>query len=297
VSNRGLVPVYQAGTSTLHSARAAVTSTYCGALALVAILFEHPVVLGALLVAVVASAAAAGVGRELARAAPFAVTIAVMITVVNPLVANQGTTLLVHGDEVFGHRVGDVTLEALAFGAAFGLRAGVLILTFALYSAVVDPDQMLHLFRRFGHRSALTATLATRLVPLLARDASRMSDAARCRPRPPGRAERARATLAGALDRAVDVAAALEVRGYGDARRPRHARAPWSRHDARVAVTAALVAGVAIGLAVAGGTGFKAYPRLQLDVGPAWLAGSALIVALALAPFAGAGARLGVARA
>jgi energy-coupling factor transport system permease protein len=170
-------------------------------------------------------------------------------------------------------------------------------MAFSLYSAVVDPDQMLHLFRRFGYRSALTASLATRLVPVLARDASRMSDAARCRPRPPGRAERARAALGGALDRSVDVAAALEVRGYGDARRPRHAQVPWSRHDRRVALTAAAVAGVAVSLGVTQGGGFVPYPRIELDAGPAWWAASVAIVALALAPFAGVAARLGVARA
>jgi energy-coupling factor transport system permease protein len=293
----GLVPVYQPGTSPLHSARAAVASLYCGALALVPVLFEHPLVLLAALVAVIAAAVSAGVGAELRRGARLALTIAVMITAINPFVSGQGATLLVRGDEVFGHRFGDVTLEALAFGAAFGLRAAVLILIFSLYSAVVDPDQMLHVFRRFGYRSALTASLATRLVPLLARDASRMSDAARCRPRPPGRADRARAALAGALDRSVDVAAALEVRGYGDARRPRRAHVPWSRHDGRVALTALLIATVAVALGIAGGAGFVPYPRLQLALGPRWFGASACIVALALLPFAGAGAKLGVARA
>ena len=49
------------------------------------------------------------------------------------------------------------------------------------------------MLRRISYRSALTASLATRLVPVLARDASRMSDAARCRPQPPGRGSRWRA--------------------------------------------------------------------------------------------------------
>src|SRR5690242_21570893 len=50
----------------------------------------------------------------------------------------------------------------------------------------------LRLLRRVSYRSALTAALATRLVPVLARDASRMNEAARCRPHPPGRAAVAR---------------------------------------------------------------------------------------------------------
>ena len=38
-------------------------------------------------------------------------------------------------------------------------------------SAAVDPDELLKALRRISYRSALTASLATRLVPVLARDA------------------------------------------------------------------------------------------------------------------------------
>jgi energy-coupling factor transport system permease protein len=297
VSDRGLVPVFRPGTSPLHSARAGVTSLYCAALALVPIVFEHPVVLTGALAAIVLAGVVAGVGPELARGARLAITIGLMITILNPLLSSEGVTLLVRGDEVLGQRVGDITLEAVVWGASFGLRAAVLIMVFALYSAVVDPDQMLQLFRRFGYRSALTASLATRLVPLLARDASRMNDAARCRPHPPGRAARAKAAMSGALDRSVDVAAALEVRGYGDARRPRSVRTPWSRHDMRVFAAALAIAALTVFVGIAGGNGFVAYPRIELDTGPLFLALTFGVVALSLAPWAGAGARLGVARA
>ena len=297
MTSSGIVPVYRPGASALHAARAAVSSSYCAALALVAVLFEHPLVLAGALVAIVAAGWAAGVGSQMARGARLALTIGLMIALLNPLVTSQGTTLLVRGDEIWGHRVGDITLEAVVFGAAFGLRAAVLIMAFALYSAVVDPDEMLRLFRRFGYRSALTASLATRLVPLLARDASRMSDAARCRPRPPGRATRATAAMSGALDRAVDVAAALEVRGYGDARRPPRDRAPWSRHDVRVAGAALLIAVLAVAVGLGAGGGFVGYPRTQVDVGAPFLALAAGVVMLALAPLSGARSRLGVARA
>ena len=63
------------------------------------------------------------------------------------------------------------------FGALAGLRVLVVVLAFALYSAVVDPDACCGALRRVAPRSALTASLATRMVPLLARDAERMREA------------------------------------------------------------------------------------------------------------------------
>src|SRR6202030_464607 len=106
---------------------------------------------------------------------------------------------------VLGHT--DVTLEATAYGAILGLRAVALILCGALYTAAVDPDEVLRLFRRVSFRSALTATLATRMVPVLIRDSRRLADAQRCRPgRPPTRVQLLRATTSAVLDRALDVA-------------------------------------------------------------------------------------------
>ena len=200
-------------------------------------LYEHPLVLATVIAVVVGAGVACGVGSEIARAAWLSLPLALLMAAINPLVYQEGETLLVRGGEFLGKRW-DITLEALAAGGLNGLRIVALILVFGLFSAVVDPDELLKLFRRFSYRSALTASLATRLVPVLARDAGRMGDAARCRPQPPGRFAVARAAVAGALDRAVDVAAALEVRGYSAAGRPKRTRRPWSRHDVRLAAAA-----------------------------------------------------------
>ena len=292
----GFAPVYRPRATALHAARASVGIAFCMSLALVPLLYEHPLVLAAAACALIGAGAAAGVGGELARAMRIAVPLALLFVAVNPIVSQNGQTLLVRGWEVLGQPL-DVTLEALAYGAVAGLRLIVLGLAFALYAAAVDPDEVLRLFRRFSYRSALTATLTTRLVPVMARDALRMGDAARCRPVEPGRAAVARATLAGALDRAFDVAAALEVRGYANARRSRSARRPWSRHDGRVTGSALAIAALAIAARAAGVGEFEPYPLLEMELGLPELALCGALLLLALAPFAGAAARLGVARA
>jgi energy-coupling factor transport system permease protein len=289
-----LIPSYRSRPSALHAARAGVGAAFCGAFALAGALYRHPLVLAGALAGIVVAGAAAGVGREVARSLRLALPLALLVATVNAIVYQGGDTLLVRGGEFLGRRW-DVTLEAAAEGAMVGLRIVVLIAALGgLMSAAVDPDQLLKAMRRLSYRSALTATLATRLVPVLARDAGRMGDAARCRPHPPGRLAVARAALAGSLDRAVDVAAALEVRGYALAGRPARGGRPWSRHDLRIAAAALAVATVAIAGAVAGAAHVEAYPTLDLALGPAELAMTAAFVVLGAAPLVGRGARMGV---
>ena len=291
-----LLPAYRPRSSPLHAARAAAGAGFCLALALTGVLYAHPLVLAAVIAAVAIAGLGAGVGREVARAARLAIPFALLVTLVNPLVYQGGNTVLVRGGELLGRRF-DVTLEALGAGALAGLRvAAVVIAVGGLLSAAVDPDELLRLFRRVSYRSALTASLATRLVPVLANDASRMAEAARCRPRPPGRLAVARAALSGALDRAVDVAAALEVRGYAGGGRPRRAGRPWSRHDVRVATAAGGIALAALGGRLAGVGAVTEYPRFSLGLGPAEIALMAALLCLAALPFTGRAARLGVAR-
>lgn len=291
-----MVPAYRPRPSALHAARAGATAGLCLALALVCALYENPAVLLATIAATVTVGVAAGVGRELRRAALFSVPLALLVTVVNPLVYREGDTLLVRGGEVLGRRI-DITLEALAAGGLAGLRVAAFMIVFGLFSACVDPDELLRMLRRLSYRSALTAVLATRLVPVMARDALRMGDAARCRPRPPARLAVARATLSGALDRAIDVAAALEVRGYSVGGRPERTSRPWSRQDIRVTAAAALVASAAVVCAAAGVGSVETYPRVEIAFGSPEAILCALLLVGAALPFAGRHARLGVASA
>src|SRR5437016_5112559 len=147
--------------SPLHAARAGAGCLYCLALACAALLLSSPVALGAITAAIAAAGALAGVGRQIRNAGLFALPLGLMIAVINALVTRDGLTVIVRLGQlpVLGHT--DITLEATAYGAVLGLRAAALILCGALYTAAVDPDEMLKLFRRFSFRSALTATLAT----------------------------------------------------------------------------------------------------------------------------------------
>jgi len=277
--------------SPLHAARAAAGGAYCAALAVCALAFTHPLLLGAVVVAAIGAGIGARAGRELATAARYAVPLALLVAVVNPLVVREGLTVFWRLGEVPPFGQIDLTVEALAYGALLGARVVAVALCCALYVAAVDPDETLRLFRRVSFRSALTAALAVRLMPVLARDARRLADAAACRPdgpgvAAPGRVAVLRAVATSALDRAVDVAATLEVRGYGSRAAARPGAQPWSRHDLAFAASAVGLVALAI-LARAAGIGtFTAYPSLHAPVGAAEVALAVAIVAVALAPFA-----------
>jgi energy-coupling factor transport system permease protein len=281
--------------SPLHAARASVACLWCAALALTALISWHPLVLAAVLLVALAAALAAGVGREVGRFTLLVgVPIGVLFVVINPLISREGVTVVARLGGVWPIPEFDVTAEAIAYGAVTGLRAVALIACCALYFSAVDPDRVLRLFRRFGFRSALTATLATRLVGVLGADARRLADGQRCRPgRPASRLALVRAVTAGALDRAGDVAAALEVRGYGGAARPAPQRAPWSRHDVAFSASAVALLALSIAAQAAGLAGFDAYPRVELHGGLGAVAIAAALVVAGLAPFAD---RRGIAR-
>jgi energy-coupling factor transport system permease protein len=202
----------------LGRARPWIVAIYLAPLAIAAFAFANPLVLLAAGVAAALAGIAAGAGRAIAQPLRFSLGLALMVVAVNAIASQRGATILVRGFDlpVLG-RV-DVTLEALAEGAVLALRIVVALLVFAVWSACVDPDRVLRAIRPLAARSALTATLVSRLVPLAAADGARLAEAGRLRgpaAAAVGRAALARRLIAGSLDRSVDIAATLELRGYG----------------------------------------------------------------------------------
>jgi energy-coupling factor transport system permease protein len=276
--------------SPLHAARAGIAAAWCMTLGLVALSFEHPLLLTTVLAVTLAAAAAAHVRREVGRAVAWSLGLAFLIAFVNALVTRDGVTVVFRGDAVPGIGRLDITAEALAYGAVLGLRAVAIIACAALLAAVVDPDELLRAVRRRSLRAGVTAALATHLVGVLARDGRRLADAQRALTGgPPTAAARLgvfRAVAAGALDRATDVAATLEVRGFGTGGRPARQRRPLSRHDLAFGASALGLAALAIASGVGGWEGFEAYPRLVVPFEARQVVLAAAVAAVALLPFA-----------
>jgi energy-coupling factor transport system permease protein len=278
--------------SPLHATRAWIGALWAVALCVAAGLLYHPLGLLALVLAVLGAAAGAGVGREVAGKLRTALIVALPIVTINVLVSREGLTVFARLGNLGPFGQGDLTVEALVYGAVIALKVTVLILITTLASLTVDPDELLRGLRRLSFRSALTASLATRMVPVLAADAQRLAEAQRTRPGSAPRGTRGRvallgAVLGGSLDRAMDVAATLELRGYASASAlhpvtegPRRLKRPWSRHDLAFVVSAVAMVALALAGRLSRALSFTAYPQIQMPFG----AGAfALCLALAVA--------------
>jgi len=278
---------YQPRPRPLQLASPGAAVAYLGAIVAVAFLYSNPLVLVAAGVAATLAGVLSGARGAVRVALKMGLALALLIVVVNALVVDRGETVVARLGEwpLFG-RV-DVTFEGIVAGASGGLRAAVAMVAAAVYSACVDPDRVLRVLRPLAGRSALTASLVSRLVPVAAADAARLRDAALLRgpaAAAVGKAPLARRLLAGSLDRAVDVAATLELRGYSLDAPPARNRHRPSRYDRRFyAAAAVLLAAALVGKAL-GADDFNTYPSVAIGLGATTLTFSALVALSGLAP-------------
>ncbi|HTA14953.1 MAG TPA: energy-coupling factor transporter transmembrane component T [Solirubrobacteraceae bacterium] len=282
--------IYRRLASPLHAARATVGAAWTIALILTALSSEHPLVLGTLTLSIVLAGACAGVGPQLVRSLRTAAIVAIPIVVVNVLASRDGLTVFVRLGDLGPFGQGNLTVEALVYGLIIALKVTVIMLATTLASLAVDPDELLRVVRRLSFRSALTASLATRMIPVLAGDAQRLSEAQRTRPASAGGRTRERVRLLSAivgssLDRAMDMAATLELRGFAGAVRAPRRTVVWSRHDLAFAISAALLLALTLAARLGSVAAFNAYPQVHAAGIPQALGLSALIAAAVLFPF------------
>jgi energy-coupling factor transport system permease protein len=290
---------YRRLASPLHATRATVAAVWAGALLGATLLTDNPLVLGALAVGVLGAGMGAGVGAELARTSRTVLIVAVPIVAVNVLVSREGLTVFARLGDLGPFGQGNLTVEALVYGAVIALKVGLLMLVTTLASLTIDPDELLAAFRRRSFRFALTASLATRMIGVLSADAQRLAEAQRTRPRQAvrrgqstrggktrtrayGRVALLSAIVSSSLERSMDVAATLELRGFaaGGGRTAPRWRRPFSRHDCAFVASAACVLALALCGRLAGIAPFDPYPLVSM---PVTVATPALCVVLAAA--------------
>lgn len=170
---------------------------------------------------------------------------AATVLVLTPFVETVGSHPLWTGPIVPVLGQLDVTREELWSGADGALRLAAVGLAFAAYALLIDHDRLLD-SAGFARRFVLTVVLATRLAPTLERDARGLAESLRARGVEVGglrsRTRLLAPLLTGSLERALNLAEAMEARGYGSGTATRPARPPWRAVDRAAFAAAAVVA-------------------------------------------------------
>jgi energy-coupling factor transporter transmembrane protein EcfT len=228
----------------VRPAPAALLFAALGAAALLAEQWVSVAVIAGVLVAL--CLAAPGGRRRFLYLSGAAVT-ALSVFLLTPFVETIGSHPLWTGPTIPVVGTLDVTREELAGGAVAALRLLSVSLAFAAYALLIDHDRLLRSVRG-GRRSTLAVVLATRLVPTLERDAAGLVEALRGRgvavAGARGHARLVSPLVAGSLERAYNLAEAMEARGYGRPGATRAVQPGWGAWDwLAVAASAALVVG------------------------------------------------------
>jgi len=290
---------YEDTGSHLHQLNAVAWACWVTVVVVASLALEHPLALAILLGASPIAAAAARVTRQWWSVMRFAVWMFLLVVVINAVVSNEGNHVL-WAAGVRIPLIGEprLTVEALAFGAAMGMRLVTVVSVFALLNLCVHPDELMQaaIKARLPYRSVLVTALATRFIPVLLADAGTIMDVQRSRGvdfSSGGLFQRVRSygslvlpLLSNSLDRAVQVAEAMESRGFGaSARRTFFRDRPFRRGDA-LAVVSLCMALVLIVVMKAGGIdAFPYYPTVSYaPLSWSLFLSLAMLLALVLSP-------------
>lgn len=167
------------------------------------------------------------------------------VLIVSPWVQSLGSHPLWTGPlvPVLGRL--DITTEELSTAGILALRLAAVGLAFTVYALLIDHDRLIS-GARFARRGTLAIALATRMVPMLERDAAGLAEALRGRGvAVEGLRARVRLLsplLAGSLERGLSLAESMEARGYGRPGGTRLPAPPWRALDRACFVLAPVLA-------------------------------------------------------
>lgn len=244
---------------------------------LVALLLNNPLYLLLLFLSTLPLILAAKVWKEWVSLTKFLLLLCALVIVVNGLVGNQGSHVLYQLPVVLPVAgAPKITWEAILCGVGNSLRLLAIFSAFSILVFTVHPDDlMLALLKvKWPYKSVLITSLSTKFVPGLIDDAQRIADVQRCRGRQfdkGGRIHRARnymavaiPLLSNALDRAIQVAEAMESRAFGSGKdRTFYKELSMRRVDVAALGLAFSPAAFGIALRCLGRGGYEYYPVYQ----------------------------------
>ncbi len=254
----------------LHPAAALV---YFMSLFLVALLFSHPLYLTAVLTVTVLAIVSARVFKAWKAYLKFSLYMVLLIVLVNPLVSHAGSTVLWTGPRIpfLGGVI--ISLEAIFFGLAMGLRLLVVLSVFCLWNNAAHPDQVLYLFSSFAYKPALIISLGIRLIPRMKKEFENIQDLQKVRGFDyaslsfKGRftllCQSVNALIYTSLEGAWQIAEAMHSRAFGSGPRSKYERKKLQPGDLICLTSSCAVIAVSFAGKAMGAGSYAYYPKMD----------------------------------
>ena len=215
---------------------------------------------------------------------------AVIATLFNALLSHTGTHVLVSLPSALPGVGGPITVEAVLYGLDIALGIAAAVLATAPLSRVLHAHDVVDAMPRTLQRTATLVGSAVNLVPAVARNAVQISEAQRMRGTHGTRLRDWHAVAApvvlSALDDSVQLAEAMEARGFGARTRTRYTSPSLQWRGAAVIAAAAAAVVVTIVARMTGALpDWYAYPTVTAPAIDALPLLACLLIATPLVPW------------
>lgn len=204
--------------------------------------------------------------KEKKRDFMFYIPLMLLITVTNPLFSHNGVTPL------FFLNGNPVTAEAIIYGAHLAVMTASVMLTCKAFSVVMTSDKLVYLFGRITPKLALVLSTALRYIPMLKRQASKISRTQKAMGlySTDSYADRLKSgikvmgvLIGWSLENAIETAKSMKARGYGLKGHTDYSDFRLKKSDLALLTVCAILWGVIIFGIATDRLGFEYYPTLS----------------------------------
>jgi energy-coupling factor transport system permease protein len=225
---------YQDKDSRIHRMDARPKIVFVLSLFLLSILISDILYLAALFAVVMVVVVAAKVLRSTLGLMKYTLYVASFLFAFS-ILFSQGTNVILDLGLI------KVKSESLLFATSMCIRLFLAIGAFSILTFSIHPDKLLQILSKFGFKSMTGLSIATRMYPTIAADSGNIEDAMKARgvefddgnviQKAKARAPVIMPLLLNSMDRSMEIAEAMEARGFGRGKRTQYFDSPLSLRD------------------------------------------------------------------
>lgn len=165
----------------------------------------------------------------------FALPVAVITAIANPLLSHEGVTILFYLPSK-----NPFTLESVFYGVSAGVMLSAVMTWFFCFSEVMTSDKFVYLFSRLSPSLSLLISMTLRFVPLFRKEFETISETQNALDLSPKKSKLRKAetaiscftaVMSRSLENAVETADSMKSRGYGTGRRTAYSKYKIEKRD------------------------------------------------------------------